>query len=514
MDRGEDDQKIIPDHKIARKPRAAAQKTSAATKRASKASTDESRYVEIDQPGGIPDIIFELRDLTEIPVQHQQSTAAHSRSQATTAPSTSDAQPRQREFTQCSREEREFWASADVGLREALETAASTMTSITPGMPLRFRVLLSKLPTMLKWRINAKLLRLGESVSLSLPSGDVTKFTTWVETLLSVPLGVRLQAAALGGPSDLERRVAWARSCLDEAVYGNAALKQVMLERFFLWTTQPKLRQRPLALVGPPGSGKTTLVQSGLAKIMQRPFSFISLGGQSDSSFLVGHSYTYEGSTYGRVAEAVVSAGVENPVLYFDELDKVSSSPKGEEIVNVLIHLTDTVQNDAFQDRYLAGLNLDLSGAFLVFSLNDINSVSRVLIDRLQLVHVDVFTGIELRSLVTRYLLPSVAAEHGLSSSFFGLEEEALKYLCDRSSEVCRGGVRQLRAALASAAAKLSMWSQISNSSLIAPLRVEDFVIREGTIILSRAGIERIWSDLTRASDGGGLSGAALAMYG
>ena len=105
-----------------------------------------------------------------------------------------------------------------------------------------------------------------------------------------------------------------------------------------------------LAIQGPMGNGKTTLVKEGIAKAINRPFAFIALGGASDSSFFDGHSYTYEGSHWGRIVDILIESKCMNPIIYFDELDKISES-KGDEIIRLLTHLTDPSQNTLFQDN-------------------------------------------------------------------------------------------------------------------------------------------------------------------
>ena len=99
---------------------------------------------------------------------------------------------------------------------------------------------------------------------------------------------------------------------------------------------------------------KTTLIREGISKILNRPFTFIALGGATDSSFLEGHSYTYEGSNWGKIVDILIQSKCMNPVIYFDELDKVSMTPKGEEIIGILTHLTDTTQNVQFHDKYFS----------------------------------------------------------------------------------------------------------------------------------------------------------------
>ena len=113
----------------------------------------------------------------------------------------------------------------------------------------------------------------------------------------------------------------------------------------------PKSCGNVLAIQGPMGNGKTTLVKEGISKAIDRPFSFVALGGASDASFFYGHPYTYEGSHWGRIADILMTSKSMNPIIYFDELDKVSSTHKGDEIIHLLTHLTDPSQNNLFQDN-------------------------------------------------------------------------------------------------------------------------------------------------------------------
>merc|ERR1719262_1230068 len=146
-----------------------------------------------------------------------------------------------------------------------------------------------------------------------------------------------------------------------------------------------------LGIQGPPGNGKTTLCRKGIAEALGRPFVQLSLGGATDASVLEGHSYTYVGSAWGRVVGLLMEAQCMNPVIFFDELDKVSDTPRGEEITGVLTHLTDHSQNMTFNDRYFEGIPLDLSQALFVFSFNDESRLNHVLKDRLTLIHTEGF---------------------------------------------------------------------------------------------------------------------------
>ena len=120
-----------------------------------------------------------------------------------------------------------------------------------------------------------------------------------------------------------------------------------------------------------------------ISKALNRPFAFIPLGGASDSSFFNGHCYTYEGSNWGRIVQILQDSKCMNPVFYFDELDKISDTHKGEEIVHLLTHLTDSSQNTLFQDNYYPGIYLDLSKALFIFSYNDESKINKILKDRM-----------------------------------------------------------------------------------------------------------------------------------
>ena len=113
------------------------------------------------------------------------------------------------------------------------------------------------------------------------------------------------------------------------------------------------------------GTGKTTLVKDGISKILNRPFALIALGGATDSSCLEGHGYTYEGSTWGKIVDILIQTRCSNPIIYFDELDKISDTPRGEEIIGILTHLIDATQNNNFHDKYFSEIDFDLSKALI-----------------------------------------------------------------------------------------------------------------------------------------------------
>ena len=357
-------------------------------------------------------------------------------------------------------------------------------------VPLRFRVLRSRLPLDLKRRISGKLERQNEN------AGDAAKYIAWVEMLLALPLGEHM----VPQPTlPLEQAMAAAKAHLESVIFGHKTAKAALLERFYMWLVAPFVVQQPVALCGVPGNGKTTLIREGLAGIMGRPFAFISLGGSADSSVLLGHSYTYEGSTPGRVVEHLIAGKCVNPIFYFDELDKCSSTPKGEEIINALVHFTDPAQSDVFRDRYIGNLDIDTSRSLCVFSFNNPESVSSVLLDRLQVVSTDSFDSEARCRVAAEYLLPKLLRQRGIEPGRVCVSPGALRSLALRCPD---GGVRALRSVLDQAISKVSMWRDAGDADFLLPLLPGDVEIGAERLSVN-SGLERLLdSSSSRAPPG------------
>ena len=185
-------------------------------------------------------------------------------------------------------------------------------------------------------------------------TNEFYKMKQWVDTFMRIPFNkyANLPIKAEDGVEKCHEFMANAQKTLNEAVYGMNDAKMQIIQMVGQWITNPSAIGTAIAIKGPMGTGKTTLVKDGISKILGREFAFIALGGATDSSVLEGHSYTYEGSTWGKIVDILVQCKTMNPVIYFDELDKISKTPRGEEIASILTHLTDTTQNDKFHDKY------------------------------------------------------------------------------------------------------------------------------------------------------------------
>lgn len=241
--------------------------------------------------------------------------------------------------------------------------------------------------------------------------GDYYKLKKWVDTALGVPWGKYRSINV--SKSEIPNYLTKSRSILDKVIYGQDESKDTIIQIISKLITNTNVGN-VFSLYGPAGVGKTTIIKNGLAKALNLPFAFISLGGATDASYLDGHGYTYEGSIPGRIVDIITKAGCMNPIIYFDELDKVSNTAKGKEIMNLLVHLTDPIQSSMFQDKYLGSMDIDLSRCIFVFSFNDITKVSPILLDRMKLIYVNGFTNDEKRVISRNYLLPDLLNEYNL----------------------------------------------------------------------------------------------------
>jgi hypothetical protein len=213
-----------------------------------------------------------------------------------------------------------------------------------------------------------------------------------------------------GGRYALKR----AQDALDGVIYGMQGAKNAIIETVAKLIVNPSAPSRALLLEGPPGCGKTTFATQAVGGALKRPVRVINVGGAKDSAVLSGHNYTYEGSRPGRILEEIAAAGVCDPVLVFDEVDKIGDHPLGHEIASILMSIVDPVQNKTFNDNYLSGISLDLSRVFVIFTCNHVDRVDRVLLDRVRVATVCPPTQEEKYVTTRDYIIPKVAKDMGL----------------------------------------------------------------------------------------------------
>jgi ATP-dependent Lon protease len=234
---------------------------------------------------------------------------------------------------------------------------------------------------------------------------------------------------------------------LDDSVYGHCKAKR-QIERIIGQWISGELTGYCFGFEGPPGVGKTSLAKKGISNCLKddqgvsRPFSFIAMGGSTNSSTLDGHNYTYVGSTWGRIVDILMDTKIMNPIIFIDELDKVSKTDNGKEIIGILMHLIDQTQNDAFQDKYFNGINLNLSKALFIFSYNDPESIDRILLDRIHRIKFEHLTLEDKLVIMHQFILPEVYQKMGLAD-MIEISNETIEYIIDNYT--AEPGVRKLK---------------------------------------------------------------------
>ena len=271
------------------------------------------------------------------------------------------------------------------------------------------------------------------------------------------------------------------KSTLDKSIYGQTKTKNILLESIAKWITNPKSCGNVIGLCGPPGIGKTTIIKHGLAQALNVPFSFIPLGGTTSSSFLIGHDYTYEGSTWGKIVSTIIEKKCMNPIIFFDELDKVSNTKEGDEIIGTLTHLTDTTQNSTFYDRYYNDVPLDLSKAIFIFSFNHEEKINPILKDRINIIHLDGFNSKEKIEIVKNYSIKSICNNIGISSNNYKFDDYTIQYIINNFTD--EKGVRSLNRCVETILMKLNFLrlngNMIDNKKIEYPLIINVDIINK-----------------------------------
>ena len=297
-------------------------------------------------------------------------------------------------------------------------------------------------------------------------SGEYYKIKQWVDTFMRIPFGKHntLPITMDDGVEKCQEFMENAKKVLDDAVYGLNDAKMQVLQMVGQWISNPNSLGTAIAVKGPPGTGKTTLIKDGVSKILGRPFHFCALGGATDSSFLEGHSYTYEGSVWGKVVDILLNCKCMNPVIYFDELDKISDTPKGEEIVGILTHLTDTTQNDKFHDKYFSNIDFNLSKAMFIFSYNDESKINPILKDRMYRIKTEGYKNEDKCIIAHNYLIPKIEKNVNFQKGQVIIPDETIRYIAENLTDEEKG-VRNLKRCLEIIYTKLNLYRLMKEGS-------------------------------------------------
>jgi len=268
-------------------------------------------------------------------------------------------------------------------------------------------------------------------------------------------------------------------SILNKCTYGQIDAKLQMKRIIGQWMNG-KSKGQCLGLYGPPGVGKTTLCKNGFAKCLfdedgkARPFAFLPLGGAANGSILEGHHYTYVGSTWGKIVDILMETKCMNPIIYVDELDKISKTEHGREIVSILTHITDQSQNKEFYDRYFSSIPIDLSEVLFIFSYNDRDNIDKILLDRIQEINVNSLSIQEKLIICKEYICPEILNNIGFASNEIIFSDNILKKLINEYTH--EAGIRKLNELLYDIIRDINL-KKIEGTILNYPVIINDEII-------------------------------------
>ena len=244
-------------------------------------------------------------------------------------------------------------------------------------------------------------------------STEYYKNQAFVDLALSYPWNKVYDINYFLKNTDVKTFLYYIKSSFDKEIYGMEHVKNEIINIVCKLITNPLSTRNNIALCGPAGVGKSKFIQV-LSNVLGIPLKVISLGGVKDSSFFLGHSYVYVESGPGKILQNIIDSHVGNPIIYFDELDKVSDNGHSQDIYAFLSYLTDPTQNHQFTDHYFYGMKFDLSKVFYVFTFNDINKIDRILLDRLNVVNISKPSLEETYMILKNHCIPDIIKNIGI----------------------------------------------------------------------------------------------------
>jgi ATP-dependent Lon protease len=329
---------------------------------------------------------------------------------------------------------------------------------INVDKPYRLALLQSNIPTHFKALAMQKM-----NLLRTMEPGDSEyyKIKSWVDNFMRIPFGVNrnLPVQLSDGMELCQQFMESAKQTLDDCVYGMEDAKMQIMQLIGQWIVNPASIGTAIAIKGAAGIGKTTLVRDGISKILGRDFSFIPLGGCSDGTYLTGNGYVYEGASHGKIVQLLIDSRSMNPVIFFDELDKVSETPKGEEITGVLTHLTDSTQNSQFHDKYFSEIDFDMSKCLYIFSYNDESKINPILKDRMYRIEIKGYETKDKVIIAQNYLLPKIREMVAFSETDVIIPNETIEYIANNQQySQDEKGVRNLKRCLEIIFTKLNLF--------------------------------------------------------
>ena len=345
-----------------------------------------------------------------------------------------------------SKEEKKYFRTLDDSERQLIIQDENYLADINcTKVPLRFKILSSSFDKGTKAIALSKINLMNK---LDASNGEKFKLMNYVESLCKIPIGIckKLPVESSSSKEEILNFITNTYSFFNNKIYGHNDAKEQIIRILAQWISNPQSKGNVIGIHGNPGVGKTTLVKECICNALDIPFQFIPLGGASDASYIEGHSYTYEGSTWGKIVDSLIKAKCMNPVLYFDELDKVSDTPRGQEIINLLIHITDPSQNDSFYDKYFSDFPLDLSKCLIIFTYNNDSILNPILKDRMIRISTKDYNNNDKLVISNKYLIPDLLKQFGFGEFDILFDDNVIEYINKKTEK--ESGVRNLKRAL------------------------------------------------------------------
>lgn len=344
-------------------------------------------------------------------------------------------------------EESEIYKNLSFEQKEKVKSVEIQIKEINDkSVPEKVKILLSDIPLETK-AIIIKKLELLQTLENS--GSEYKKLREWLDNILKIPFGkyCKFSLSKQNDYTEIGNKLYDIKGSLDKAIYGQEQVKEALVELVAKWVSNPPSKGHALAIVGPPGCGKTTLFREGLAKALERPFASFSLSGMSDESYLSGFAHTYEGSDYGRICRMLTETDCMNPIIFMDELDKIDTTRHGSSVVHKIMEIIDFSQNHEYEDMYFGNIKIDLSRVLFVFSLNHIDMIDPILRDRLEVIKVKGFQPKEKVKILKDYIIPKELKEIGLGENDIIFPEKIISFIIRkiRKEEGIREGKRAIQ---------------------------------------------------------------------
>jgi ATP-dependent Lon protease len=360
-----------------------------------------------------------------------------------------------------------------VNVINEIETIQSIIYNDTPQL---FQLIEKKIPIEYKSIVLKKINDIKNNTS---DSSEKYKLQNWIYSFFKLPFHKTIPFPV--SFSDKQKSMNYLKECevlLDNCTYGMNNVKEQFLQIIGKWIVNPIAIGNVIGLKGPMGVGKTTIIKNGISKILNRPFSFVALGGANDGSYLDGHSYTYEGSTYGKIVDVLIQSKTLNPIIFFDELDKISQTEKGSEIIGILTHITDSTQNNTFTDKYFSEISIDLSKCLFIFSFNDESLINTILKDRMTIINVNGYDKKDKIIICKKYIIPEILKEYSFLHNEIVFNDEIIDYIIDKTKT--EQGVRNIKRNIETIISKINLIriksDSFDNNFIVNKNNIDDFL--------------------------------------